>query len=122
MTARTLDLEHVAEVAIAAARRAGAYIQSRLGSIEHVSQKKGGSSVAAQVVTEVDGESERLILEVLGEVQALYGLGLLTEERVDDASRYECEHFFCIDPLDGTLSFIEGKPGYAVLIAVVSQS
>ena len=29
--------------------------------------------------------------------------------------------FWCIDPLDGTLSFVEQQPGYAVSIALVSR-
>ena len=31
-------------------------------------------------------------------------------------------YFWCVDPLDGTLPFVEGVPGYAVSIALVAQS
>lgn len=48
-------------------------------------------------------------------------LGLLTEERDDDRGRLTADYFWCIDPLDGTLPFIEGSTGYAVSIALVRQ-
>ena len=35
--------------------------------------------------------------------------------------RLELNYFWCIDPLDGTLPFIEGKVGYAVSIGLVSR-
>ena len=31
-------------------------------------------------------------------------------------------YYWCVDPLDGTLPFVEGSPGYAVSIALVDQS
>jgi fructose-1,6-bisphosphatase/inositol monophosphatase family enzyme len=74
------------------------------------------------VVTEVDLASEALILERLAPSIEAHRLGLLTEERADDASRFESACFWCIDPLDGTLPFIENSPGYAVSIALLSRS
>jgi 3'-phosphoadenosine 5'-phosphosulfate (PAPS) 3'-phosphatase len=47
---------------------------------------------------------------------------VLSEEREDDLARLEKEHFWCVDPLDGTLPYIENRPGYAVSIALVSRS
>ena len=49
-------------------------------------------------------------------------MGLLTEESVDDLTRLKKDYFWCVDPLDGTLPFIESTPGYAVSIALVSRS
>ena len=48
-------------------------------------------------------------------------MGLLTEERADDRGRLTADHFWCVDPLDGTLPFIEGSPGFAVSIALVAR-
>lgn len=48
--------------------------------------------------------------------------GLLTEEAADDQSRLEKDYFWCIDPMDGTLPFTEGRTGYAVSIALVTRS
>jgi fructose-1,6-bisphosphatase/inositol monophosphatase family enzyme len=52
---------------------------------------------------------------------AIYDLALLTEELIDDGSRFEKDYFWCIDPLDGTLPFTQGKSGYAVSIALVRR-
>jgi len=43
------------------------------------------------------------------------------EERDDDGGRLTADHFWCIDPLDGTLPFVEGTPGYSVSIALVRR-
>ena len=51
----------------------------------------------------------------------LLKLGLLTEESPDDSSRHQHDYFWCIDPLDGTLSFTKGTTGYSVSIALVSR-
>jgi 3'-phosphoadenosine 5'-phosphosulfate (PAPS) 3'-phosphatase len=32
------------------------------------------------------------------------------------------DYFWCIDPLDGTLPFIEGLTGYAVSVALVARN
>ena len=49
-------------------------------------------------------------------------IAILAEEEEDDKKRLELDYFWCIDPLDGTLPFIEGKAGYAVSIGLVSKS
>ncbi|MEZ5323880.1 MAG: inositol monophosphatase family protein [Verrucomicrobiales bacterium] len=115
------DLNHLLTLAIEAACRAGAYVQSRAGRHGEVLTKEGGGSQASQVVTEVDFESQRLILGTLHESIASFELGLLTEEGQDDNSRHERDHFWCIDPLDGTLPFVENVAGYSVSIALVSR-
>jgi 3'-phosphoadenosine 5'-phosphosulfate (PAPS) 3'-phosphatase len=52
---------------------------------------------------------------------APFELGLLTEEMTDDKSRFENDYFWCVDPLDGTLSFIESTHGYSISIALVAK-
>lgn len=84
---------------------------------------RGGESLASQIVTEVDLELQRIILSVLKESMERYSyIGLLTEEEVDDKSRFEKDLFWCIDPLDGTLPFTEGKHGYSIAISLISKS
>ncbi len=113
------DLQHLADLAIGAATDAGQMIaRSRPTDVQH---KTDGESLASQVVTEIDRRSEDLILAALSPSFQRFELGLLTEERDDDGSRLTSDHFWCIDPLDGTLPFIEGTPGYAVSIALVSR-
>lgn len=116
------DLKKLYALAMTAAARAGAHIQSKVGEHRETNTKEGGNTLASQVVTEVDLESQQLILETLEGSIAEYELGLLTEESEDDSSRHESDCFWCIDPLDGTLPFIEGSPGYSVSIALVSRA
>ncbi|HEY5653991.1 MAG TPA: inositol monophosphatase family protein [Pontiella sp.] len=117
-----LNSDHLRQLesyAITAAQKAGAYIaRTRPCDIQH---KEGGDCPAAQVLTEVDHQSQSLILEILNPTFSEYDLALLTEENEDDGSRLKKDYFWCIDPIDGTLPFIEGVPGYAVSIALVSR-
>ncbi len=119
MNASPTELNELADVAIRAATEAGRMIaQSRPTDIQH---KPGTDSLASQVVTEIDRRSENIILDIVGPTLERFELGLLTEEQDDDQSRLTADYFWSIDPLDGTLPFIEGTPGYAVSIALVSR-
>ncbi len=113
------ELTELAELAIEAATAAGEMIaRTRPEQIEH---KSDSGSLASQVVTEVDRRSEAIILETLRPTLERFELGLLTEEQPDDGGRFRANYFWCIDPIDGTLPFIEGTPGYAVSIALVRR-
>ena len=119
MKLSTSDLRQLADLAILAASEAGQMIaQSRPRNIE---QKAGGESLASQVVTEIDRRSEDIIVGLLAPTLERFEVGLLTEEQDDDGSRLTADYFWSIDPLDGTLPFIEGSPGYAVSIALVGR-
>ncbi len=113
------ELSELADLAIEAATTAGEMIaRSRPKEIEH---KSSSGSLASQVVTEVDRRSEAIILETLSPTLKRFELGLLTEEQPDDGGRFRTDYFWCIDPIDGTLPFIEGTPGYAVSIGLVRR-
>ena len=119
MKLSTVELAEIADQAINAAMLAGEMIaRSRPREIEHKSDR---GSLASQVVTEVDRRSEALILEKLKPTIEGFELGLLTEEQPDDGGRFDADYFWCIDPIDGTLPFIEGTPGYAVSIGLVCR-
>lgn len=112
------ELWQLAKHAERAARAAAQHIKrNRPQNVEH--KETGGDYPASQVVTEVDRDAEAIILETME--PALEGFGLLTEERPDDGSRLTAPAFWCIDPLDGTLAYINGKRGPAVSIALVRQ-
>jgi 3'(2'), 5'-bisphosphate nucleotidase/myo-inositol-1(or 4)-monophosphatase len=115
------DLFELGKTAIHAATAAGKLIKSSQGKEVAWQHKVGGSSKAAQIVTEVDLESQKIILELLEPSSKEFDLALLTEESIDDKSRLEKDFFWCIDPLDGTLPFTESVPGYSVSIALVSK-
>lgn len=119
MTLSPTDLQQLAAHAIAAAREAGEMVSR--ARPHHVEHKPGVHGLASQVVTEVDRRSEAMVLDVLAPTFERFDLGLLTEEREDDGGRHAKDYFWCIDPIDGTLPFIEGTPGYAVSIALVAR-
>lgn len=121
MSFSSAQLNELANAAIEATTQAGTLIAERTGSDLNVALKSDKEDRAAQVLTEVDGLSQATILEILEPTIKQCDLGLLAEESNDDQSRFEKKAFWCIDPLDGTLPFIEGDPGYAVSIALVSR-
>lgn len=116
-----MNLQNLSKIAIYAAQEAGAIIRHYLDKQVDVQIKTGGSSHAAQVVTEVDKACEQEILNHLLPTCKEYDLALLSEETEDDGSRLLKDYFWCIDPMDGTLSFIQGCPGFAVSIALVRR-
>ncbi len=117
-----MDLLNLTEIAINAARSAGEVIQKYMNDdIEIEDKKEGGSNYAYQVVTAVDRECEDVILSYLLPSCKEYNLALLTEETEDDGNRFEKDFFWCIDPIDGTLNFINNKPGFSVSIALITK-
>ena len=107
-----IDLDQLLATALEAAKSAAAMIaRSRPTTVQ---RKVGGESLASQVLTDIDEQSQQIILDILAPSIERFDLGLLTEERDDDRSRFEKACFWCIDPLDGTLPFIDNIPGYAV--------
>lgn len=121
MQLSSTDLFLLAQCAISAAYQAGQLIAEKAQQSVTVNTKNGGASRAAQVVTEVDHLSQDIILQVLRPISERFDLAILTEESPDNGERLEKDFFWSIDPLDGTLPFIESIPGYAVSIALVSQ-
>jgi myo-inositol-1(or 4)-monophosphatase len=76
--------------------------------------KDGGSPV-----TNADIEVDSLLKAML--LQARPEYGWLSEETADDPSRLQRRRLFVVDPIDGTVAFIKGKPYWAVSIAVVED-
>ena len=116
-----MDMEYLANIAIKAALSAGRIIQEYMNNDIAVEMKRGGTSYASQVVTEVDKACEKAILALLLPTCEAYNIALLSEETEDDGSRFEKDYFWCIDPMDGTLPFINRQPGFSVSIALVAK-
>ena len=116
-----MDLAILNNIAIKAALAAGKVIQKYMNENVLVKKKKGGASYASQVVTSVDKECEIAILTHLLPTCDQFNLALLSEETEDSGSRFQKDYFWCIDPLDGTLAFINKQPGFSVSIALVSK-
>ena len=116
-----MNLTQLSQIAIKAASSAGEVIQKYMNDDVVVEEKQGGSSYASQVVTEVDRECETVIFSHLLPSCAEFNLALLSEETEDDGSRFKEDYFWCIDPMDGTLSFLNKQPGFSVSIALVAK-
>lgn len=116
-----MDLSQLSNIAIKAALAAGKVIQQHMNTDVSVEKKEGGTSYASQVVTEVDSACETVILAHLRPSCDEFDLALLSEETEDDGSRFEEDFFWCIDPMDGTLPFINKQAGFSVSIALVAK-
>jgi myo-inositol-1(or 4)-monophosphatase len=98
------------DVAVAAARQAGALLHARLGAVHRVSLK--GSPV--NLVTEMDRAAEALIIEAIR--SRFPDHAILAEESGHlDGER---DHRWIVDPLDGTTNYAHGLPLYGVSIAL----
>ena len=118
-----LDLQELCQQAIFAARSAGEIINTyRDSGHVDVQYKAVGSSTASQVVTEVDHKAQAVILDVLQPGCKKFNLALVAEESADDGLRQEKPAFWCIDPMDGTLAFINKTKGFSVSIALVAKN
>jgi len=116
-----MNLEQLSNLAIEAALSAGKIIQNYMNKDVLVEEKEGGTSYASQVVTTVDRECETAILAHLLPSCTEFDIALLSEESEDDNSRFEKDFFWCIDPMDGTLAFINKEAGFSVSIALVGK-
>jgi myo-inositol-1(or 4)-monophosphatase len=97
-------------IAVKAARKAGAVINRASLELDHVRVSQKGRS---DFVTEVDHAAEAAIVEIL--TKAYPDHAILAEET---GARGSSEYTWIIDPLDGTTNFIHGFPQYAVSIAL----
>ncbi len=121
------QLQILCSTAIQAAQEAGRWIEEFDRLNLQASFKDTGSSEASQLVTEVDIRSEEIIRQRLYKVSEPLGIAFVGEESSASAfgrsdERFEKPYFWCVDPLDGTLPYAEGRSGYAVSIALVEQS
>jgi len=116
-----MNLSQLNKIAIEAALSAGKVIQKYMHDEVKVEKKKGGASYASQVVTAVDIECEKVILSHLLPTCDKFDLALLSEETEDNGSRFKEDFFWCIDPMDGTLAFINKQPGFSVSIALIAK-
>ncbi|WP_020528259.1 3'(2'),5'-bisphosphate nucleotidase CysQ family protein [Flexithrix dorotheae] len=116
-----MDFLQLKNIAVKAALSAGKIIQQYMNEEVVVESKQGGSSYASQVVTVVDRACEAAILSHLRPTCEAFDLALLSEETEDDESRFDKDFFWCIDPMDGTLPFINKQPGFSVSIALIAK-
>lgn len=126
MTLSSNDLDNLLQHAIDAAVNAGQFISQFDRQGLQVNAKQGGDTLASQVVSNVDIHSQKIIEQYLQPSCKQYDIGLLGEESDHEEgekqhARHSKAYFWAVDPIDGTLSFIDNTPGYSVSIALVAH-
>jgi myo-inositol-1(or 4)-monophosphatase len=77
--------------------------------------KDGGSPV-----TEADLAVDAFLKDALQRARPDYGW--LSEESPDDPARLKAHRIFVVDPIDGTVAFMKGRPHFAICAAVVENA
>jgi myo-inositol-1(or 4)-monophosphatase len=72
-----------------------------------------------QPVTDADIAVDRFLHDAL--IAARPDYGWLSEETRDDPARLTRAHVFVVDPIDGTVAFIKGRPHFTIAVAVVAD-
>ncbi len=117
----SIQCRELLKIAEKSALEAGKCIQNNINATLIIESKGSHLSRASGIVTEIDKKAQAIILNFISPTLKKYNLGLLSEELIDDSSRFEKDFFWCVDPLDGTLPFTEKIEGYSVSIALVSR-
>ena len=95
-------------------REAGAIARKFFrGEYKHWDKSRGNP------VTEADIAIDRFLKEVLLAARPDYGW--LSEETDDDLSRLSKSRVFVVDPIDGTIGFLKGRPHFTIVAAVVVE-
>ncbi|MDB5045945.1 MAG: histidinol phosphate phosphatase, partial [Deinococcus sp.] len=97
---------------MAAARAAGAVHLAHLGTARVVHTK----TTYADLVTEVDGEAERVIRAVIADTYP--GHAVLGEEEGLGTGNMDSDFRWVVDPLDGTVNYAHGYPVFCASIAL----
>lgn len=105
-----MNLNYCLIQAVSWAREAGALQKKRFGTALTIERK----SSQTDLVTEVDKQSEAMILKHISEAYPDHGI--LAEETGSQDS--PSEYCWVIDPLDGTTNYAQGLPIFAVSIAL----
>ncbi|MEQ8360799.1 MAG: inositol monophosphatase family protein [Cytophagales bacterium] len=109
-----MDLKDISNQVATIARKTGAYIKAEAKGI---TLQRAAYKGINDLVTYVDKESERRIVEELSQI--LPEADILAEEGNYKSKNSNLK--WIIDPLDGTTNFVHGIPAYAISIALVEN-
>ena len=110
-----MDDAHALEVALRAARSGGAVALAKLARPDYM-RWKGHRDVVCGAALEV----QHAILEVLNRETPEFGV-LAEEGPEDEAVPLDAEYLWIVDPICGTLNYVQGIPYFAVSIALRAQ-
>lgn len=109
------ELEHIERSVVRAVREAGALVASRFDGTLEVSSK--GEIPGKDLVTDVDGASQRLIAKIMAETCPTHML--LGEEDPPDEEPAAADWIWVVDPIDGTTNFVNSSLIHAVSVAAL---
>jgi myo-inositol-1(or 4)-monophosphatase len=98
----------------ASVREAGKIARNFFGGDYKRWSKPGGSPV-----TEADLAVDNFLRETLRRARPAYGW--LSEESLDDPARLGAQRVFVVDPIDGTVAFMKGRPHFTICAAVIEN-
>ena len=110
-----IPMNPILNTALKAARRAGDMMVRASGNL---SSLKINSKAFNDFVSDVDRESENIILQVL---QEAYPHHKITTEESGSHGSEKAEYEWIIDPLDGTTNYLHGHPQYAISMALLHK-
>jgi myo-inositol-1(or 4)-monophosphatase len=110
----THDVVTDLELAILAARDAGEIVMRSFGTKQQVTHKSPD-----QPLTEADLAADAALKRMLLGNRPDYGW--LSEETADNPERMQKRLVWIVDPIDGTRSFINGYPEFAISIGLVEN-
>lgn len=104
-------------VAIEAVTKAGKFLSRRV--LEKQTERIKERNVPADIVTESDLTSEKLILDIIHKNFPTHAI--LSEETSKNTRPTKHTDLWIIDPIDGTISFAAGLPYYTVSVAYARE-
>lgn len=105
----------ILNTALKAARKAGSMMARAANNLAAV---KVDSKAFNDFVSDIDRESERIIIETLKEA---YPHHKITTEETGSHGNARAEYEWIIDPLDGTTNYLHGHPQYAISMALLQK-
>ncbi len=105
-------MQAMANIALRAARQAG---QGMLRAMDRLDVLRVETKAQNDFVSEVDREAEAVIIDALHRAYPDHGIRGEESGQVFDAGEYN----WIIDPLDGTLNYIQGIPHFSISIAAM---
>ena len=81
--------------------------------------KKWDKAKGSGPVTEADLAVDAFLTDRLRSARLDYGW--LSEETEDDPARLDARRVFIVDPIDGTLAFVKGRPHFTICACVVEN-
>ena len=109
-------LQRLERAAVEMAGKAGSMVMGRFGGALEVGSK---DEAGRDLVTDVDRASQRLIQESVADKFPDHML--LGEEEPPEEESPAPDFVWAVDPIDGTINFVNGLPPWAVSIGVLHR-